>query len=134
MKSIFKKIVISLGVLLATVGVGVMAVQPVFADESKPCTSILTFIDCDAEDGEGIMQTIRWATNIVVGVLGVAATIGIIYCGVLWMTARDDAAQVAKARKRIIEIAIGLAALALIEILITFIVPGGDTMGIGANG
>ena len=134
MKSISRKITIAICAVLATIGVGVMAVQPVFADESKPCTSILTFINCDAEDGEGIMQTIRWVTNIVVGILGVAATIGIIYCGVLWMTARDDAAQVAKARKRIIEIAIGLAALALIEILVTFIVPGGDTMGIGANG
>lgn len=134
MKSIFKKIAISLSVLAATTGVGIFAAQPVFAEE-KPCTSILTFVNCDGEDGEGIMQVINLATNIVVGLLGVAATIGIIICGVQWMTARDDAGQVAKARKRMIEIAIGLAALALVEIFLTFLIPGwNNSMGIGGWG
>ena len=59
-----------------------------------------------------------------------AATIGIVVCGVMIVTARDDPAQVQKARKRMIEIAIGLVAWVLIEILIQFVIPGGSMSGL----
>jgi hypothetical protein len=42
------------------------------------------------------------------------------------MTARDDPAQVSKARKRMIEIAIGLVAWVLIEVVVQFIIPNGN--------
>jgi hypothetical protein len=135
MKTFLKKISVALMALFAMVCCGLLMPKMAFADdETPPCTSILTFIDCDAAEGEGIKSTVRLFVNIISAGVYVAATIGIIWCGVLMITARDDPSQVAKARKRIIEIVIGLVAWVLIEVLIEFIVPGGDTMGIGAYG
>ena len=144
MKTFLKRISMVLVALCATFCLSLSLVSSAFAeggeapDESggsdRACTSILTFINCDAKDGEGIMQVIRLTVNILSGGIYLAASIGIILCGVKIITARDDPQQVAKARKRIIEIIIGVIAWVLIEVLIVFIIPGGDTMGIGANG
>ena len=57
------------------------------------------------------------------GAVVVAGTIGIIICGVLWMTARDNEAQVATAKRRLLEIVIGIVAWGLISVLINFLIP-----------
>lgn len=131
MKTFFKKISVTLLALFAMASCGLLMSKAVFAEgETVPCTSILTFIDCDAENGQGIKDTVKLFVNILSAGVYVAATIGIIWCGVLMITARDDPSQVAKARKRIIEIVIGLVAWVLIHVLIVFIIPGGDTGGL----
>ena len=136
MKSIFRKISVSLCALVAMIGVGLIAAQPVFADGEQDCTTILTGVDCDEEGGGAIFYVIRLAANILVGAIIVLGTIGIIISGVQIMTAGDDPGKVAAGRKRIIEIAIGIAAFALLDVLLWFILPGGsnDGMGIGSWG
>lgn len=56
--------------------------------------------------------------------LGAAATLGVVIAGVLYLTARDNPAQVATAKRRLIEIAIGLAAWAMLFALLKFLIPG----------
>ena len=53
------------------------------------------------------------------------AVIFIVIAGITLMTARDDAAQVAKAKKRILEIVIGIAAYALMFVVADLFIPGG---------
>ena len=127
MKSKIRKIAIILFGLMASLYVGLAAAEPVFADSQQKCVSILPESWCNEEKGEGIKDIIRLGANILMMGVGVAATVGIVICGVQIMTARDDPAQVQKARKRMIEIAIGLAAWALITVIIQFIIPNGDS-------
>ena len=122
MNIILKRFSVVLVAVLAVLCLGVFMAAPAFADNDsdngdgeqagskQPCTSILTFINCDAKDGEGIKGVINLFLNILTGGVFLAATIGIIMCGARIITARDDPAQVAKARKRIIEIVVGLIA------------------------
>ena len=57
----------------------------------------------------------------------VAGTIGIIICGFLWMTARDNEAQVAKAKKRMIDIVIGIVAWILLALIANLFIPKDST-------
>ncbi|MBO4855602.1 TrbC/VirB2 family protein [Candidatus Saccharibacteria bacterium] len=89
------------------------------------CATILSFWCDNADtDGEGtilnIIKFIIGTLSIGVTVLG---TVGLIYCGYLFMTARDNMAQTEKAKKRIVEIVIGLVVWALFALLITLLLP-----------
>ena len=81
-------------------------------------TSILP----DNMDIQGILKLVL---NILVYGLGAAAVLGVIIAGIQYMTARDDVAQVAKAKKRLIEIVIGLVAWALMFTVLNWLIPGG---------
>ena len=61
-----------------------------------------------------------------VGVV-VLATVGIIICGYLIMTARGNTEQITKAKKRILEIVIGVAIWVLISVLTTLLLPTADS-------
>ena len=130
MKSIIGKIAVILLALVATISMSVLVAKPVYADDDNQCTTILNNDWCNENDGEGIKEMIKFGANILMWGLRLAATIGIVVCGVMIVTARDDPAQVQKARKRMIEIAIGLVAWVLIEILIQFVIPGGSMSGL----
>ena len=133
MKSIFKKITITLSVLVATIGVGLAISAPAFATEQK-CTNVLDSSWCDKEKGEGITEAIKFFLGIMTAGLFVAATAGCIWCGIMITSARDDAAQVSKARKRMIEIVIGLVAWILSAVVITLLLPQGDQTGMLGTG
>ena len=80
---------------------------------------------CDQCDGGAILKIVAFCIKILsIGIITLA-TVGIIICGIQIMTARDNPAQVAKAKKRIIEIIIGLVVYALMFSIINFIIPGG---------
>ncbi len=110
--------------LMASFCMVLAVAQPAFA--SDKCVSILPESWCDESGGGGIKEIIKLGANILMMGIGVAATVGIVICGVQIMTARDDPAQVSKARKRMIEIAIGLVAWVLIEVVVQFIIPNGN--------
>lgn len=76
-------------------------------------------------DINGILKLVL---NILVYGLGAAAVLGVIIAGIQYMTARDDVAQVAKAKKRLIEIVIGLVAWALMFTVLNWLIPGGLTI------
>ena len=85
-----------------------------------------TMIECNDGDGaNGIWILIGTIINVLaVGVL-LAATIATIVVGIQYMTARDNPAQVGAAKKRFINMVIGLAAYAFMYVLFAFIIPGG---------
>lgn len=82
---------------------------------------------CDQSgEGKGIKNLLIIGVNILLAGVIVAGTIGIIVSGVTIMTAREDEAQVAKAKKRILDIVIGIAAFALFWLLINLLLPAVD--------
>jgi hypothetical protein len=68
-----------------------------------------------------ILDTIRTAANIVASVTGVAAVIMIIVGGFSYVTSAGNSEQVANARRRIINSAIGLVVIALAWTITTFV-------------
>lgn len=80
---------------------------------------------CDKCDGGAIFKVVSFFLKTVSAGVLVLAVIGIIICGVMLVTSRDNAGQVAKAKKRMIEIIIGIVVYALMFTVINFIIPGG---------
>ena len=85
------------------------------------CTSILPNAWCTGDDG--IQQIIRLIILILTGSIVVAGTVGIIICGFLWMTARENEQQVATAKKRMLDIIIGVVAWVLLALLANLFIP-----------
>lgn len=90
---------------------------PVYAD--APDTNVLKNVD-------GIDGLLKLVVNILLYGLGAAATLGVVIAGVLYLTARDNPQQVARAKMRLIEISIGLAAWAMLFMILKFLIPGFD--------
>lgn len=138
-----KVISLVLAAFLAVFSLGATSVQNVYADpdsteetptttdktlktaEEGECASLLTGM-CDGSSGN-IMSLIKLVVKILTAGVTVAGTIGVIICGITMLTARDNAAQVEKAKKRIFEIVIGLVLWVLAAVLVGFILPGADT-------
>ena len=76
---------------------------------------------CDDDSGDGIKNMIKFAVDLLTGGVVVVGTIGIVICGYIWMTARDNEAQVAKAKKRLIEIVIGMAVFVAIDLVVNLL-------------
>jgi len=85
------------------------------------CTSILPNAWCTGDDG--IQQIIRLIIAILTGSIVVAGTIGLVICGVLWMTARENEQQVTTAKKRMLDIVIGVVAWVLLALLANLFIP-----------
>lgn len=83
---------------------------------------------CDASGtGNGILFVIRIALSILMAGVGVLGTIGIIWCGYLILSARDNEAQVVTAKRRLLDIIIGIAAFGLIWVISELILPGASS-------
>ena len=97
-------------------------------EHDPQCATILSSWCNDAEaDGENtIITIIKFVISVISIGVTVLGTIGLIYSGYLLMTARDNTAQVEKAKKRILEVVIGLVAWALFALLITLFLPDGS--------
>jgi len=72
---------------------------------------------------DGIKHMIQDIADILVALIFVAGTGFIIYSGFIWATAGDNPSRVATAKKRILEIVIGLAFFILIDLVIKFLIP-----------
>ena len=76
------------------------------------------------DDGKGTINSIiRFVIGTITVGITVLGTIGIIYSGFLFMTARENQAQATKAKRRIIEIVIGLILWVLAAAIISFFLP-----------
>ena len=73
-------------------------------------------------DIDGILKLVL---NILIYGIGVAAVIGVVIAGILYLTARDSEAQVATAKKRLYEVVIGLVLWVAMYSLLNFLIPGG---------
>ena len=90
------------------------------------CNGVETsLIECedDGKAGSGIFQILKKVMDILAALVGIAATIGIGVAGVQYLTAGDNEAQVTKAKRRIFEIVLGLAAYVLIYALVGWLLP-----------
>jgi hypothetical protein len=130
-----KKILLS---LVAVIMGGFMMAAPVFAecpDGSVP-VSILGDSDdivigtdgerCLKDDGKGnsILGILTTVVDIMSIGVGVLAVIGISVSGVQYLTAGGSEEKTRKAKRRILEIVIGLIAYVLIYALLKFLLPG----------
>ena len=79
---------------------------------------------CDACDGGAVFKMVSFGLQLLTYGIIVLATIGIIVAGVMYLTARDNAQQTAKAKHRMLQVAIGIAAYALMFVIAEFIIPG----------
>lgn len=102
--------------------------EPVLLADGDDKTSILPNDWAQpSEDlnNSGIMKVLKLALNVLVYGLGVAATVGVVVAGVLYLTARDNEKQVKLAKKRLFEVIIGLAAWGVSFALLNWLIPGG---------
>lgn len=118
---------------LATLLVGAMLINtmiavPTYASGGDECANLLTGF-CNG-DGDDILNLIKLVVEILTAGVIVAGTVGIIWCGFLMLSARDNEAQVAQAKKRLVDIVIGVIVFGLAGTVITLILPSGNTTGI----
>ncbi|MBQ3445667.1 hypothetical protein IJG29_03015 [Candidatus Saccharibacteria bacterium] len=106
------------------------ATSPVMAAGDTAATnsgeSAIILKDCAKADnghGEGIICIIQLVINILTIGIGVVAVIGITIAGIQYITAGGNEEQTRKAKRRIFEIVIGLAAYAVIYLILYFLLP-----------
>ncbi len=75
----------------------------------------------DVNSVDGILQ---FVLDILMYGIGVAAVLGVIIAGVMYLTARDSEAQVAAAKKRLYEVVIGLVVWVAMFTLMKWLIPG----------
>lgn len=69
------------------------------------------------------MKLLSLVVTVLLYGIGAAAVIGVVIAGILYLTARDNEAQMAKAKTRLVEVAIGLIAWALLFTLLQWLIP-----------
>lgn len=97
-------------ILVALIG------TPVFAECE---TGILPKYWCD--DDKGLQYMIVDIIKVLSALVWVLGGVFIVICGFIWMTATDDPGKVATAKKRILEIVIGMIAFLLIDVIIVWL-------------
>lgn len=116
-------VMVALGLLVpvATVveSIPVMA-APCEANEVD--TNLFGCVRTDS-NGSGIKRLLSLVVTVLLYGIGAAAVVGVVWAGFLYLTARDNEAQVAKAKTRLIEVAIGLVAWALLFTLLQWLIP-----------
>ena len=70
---------------------------------------------------EGIKKMVKFVVDLLAGGVVVVGTVGMVICGYTWMTARDNEAQVAKAKKRLVEIVIGMVVFVAIDLVVNLL-------------
>ena len=85
------------------------------------------------EDGKGcgIYGTIAYIVDVLTFGIGIVATISIVYSGIIILTAKGSPDRVTKAKRRLMEIVIGLALYAAFYAILGFLLPGGQFNGQG---
>lgn len=67
-------------------------------------------------------------TNVLIYGLGALAVIGVVIAGVMYITAGDNEQKAVAARKRLIEVVIGLGVWALLYGILHLLIPGGPNL------
>ena len=127
MRNLLKKISLFSAALLCS-GVIICSVSAPAWAATSDCTSILPSSWCNDENS--VTNIIKAVIAIMSGGIGVLAILGLVICGFIWMTARDNEAQVTMAKKRMLDIVIGLGIWALLaagtSLVLNLITPGAD--------
>ena len=104
-----------------------LPVVNVFATDSSADIAETTFFGNLKDDGQGcgvytVLNLVVEILSIGIGILGV---IGIMVVGIQYLTAKGNEEQAKKAKRRIFEIILGLAAYAVLFAVIQWLLPGG---------
>lgn len=87
---------------------------------SKNCESTEECIEANP-----IIMWLNYIINIVAGIIGVGAILMVIWGGIQYTTARDNAQAVQAAKDKILNVVIGLAAFIFLYAFLQWLVPGG---------
>lgn len=118
LKKLVIAVVMVVGVLVPVTSVVVS--EPVMADCVQ--TNLFGCVEVD-EEGSGIKRLLSLIVTVLLYGIGAAAVVGVVWAGILYLTARDNEAQVAKAKTRLIEVAIGLIAWAMLFTILQWLIP-----------
>ena len=77
----------------------------------------------DDKEGCGVYTVLQFIIDLLTIGIGVAAVLGIVISGILYLTARGNVAQVTKAKRRIYEIFMGLVAYVALYAITSFLIP-----------
>lgn len=113
-----------LGILFLTAITSLASSSPTYANDGTVQTTYFGPIQ-DPGEGCGVYMILNFAMQILSFGVVIAAAIGITISGITYMSAASNANQVVKAKRRIYEIVIGLAAYAVMWTFINFLLPGG---------
>lgn len=141
-----KKILLS---IFSVIMIFMVIVAPAYAEEKCVLTSVLGGSACDEKgnkihdvsaeaplesgefscsceggDGSSIMHILNLVVDIMTIGIGILGVIGISVVGIQYLTAGGSEEKTRKAKRRMLEIIIGLAVYAVIFALLKFLLPG----------
>lgn len=126
------KYVLTALAVVALLGSVLFGRNEVFANCAGAETTIIDCGDGDAADGIGdILRLVLSVLTFGAGALGV---VGVTIVGIMYMTARDNTEQTAKAKKRLLEIAVAMIFLAGAGAITNWLVPGGILINSSTSG
>lgn len=127
-----------MGAAVAVVGLVILVGAIVMASGFSPrafaegeCNGVKTSVLGDngcvegTDDGSAIFSVLNVVLTVLTYGIGIAGTIGIVIVGIQYMTAKDNAGQMAAAKTRLIAIVVGLAAYAVMWAFLQWLLPGG---------
>lgn len=89
--------------------------------DPEKCTTLLPSSAC--KGANGIASVLTFIIGVLTGSVVVAGTVGIVICGLMIMTARDDEEKLRKGKKRLLEVVIGMIAWILMSVLVNLFIP-----------
>lgn len=114
--------VLALGLALAGGALGV-STAPVAAETYQG--NIIQDYDTDDTEGQGVFLILNIILTVLTFGVATAGVLGLVICGIQYMTSQGDTAKMKTAKTRIIEIVIGLVAYALLYVVLNWLIPGG---------
>ena len=121
-----KRIILGAIAAIMMVGgmIGILAVSssPVYAAKTLE-TNILDSSKLDNEGG-GIFYLINLVLNILTYGVGVLGVVGLVWVGIMYITAGDNEGKIVEAKKRIFEIVLGMAVWIFLRLIAQFLIPG----------
>lgn len=73
----------------------------------------------------GVMQLLKLILRILTAGVGIVATGALVYAGILYASASDNASQISQAKTIITNVVIGIVAYGLMVLVVNFLIPGG---------
>lgn len=112
---------------------GVLAAQPAYAAEVQCSVLPDSFCKAATNDAKGpatsknsaIFMVLQWAIALLAGLAGVAAIATFVYAGIMYSSASGNAELVKKSKDLMLQTVIGLAAFAVLAVVLTWLIPGG---------
>ena len=136
MKKLAQKIMSAFTVFLMGFGLITPALSyaPVYAMPTEPATTfgaeaaiLKKCANSENGDGGGIICVVKLVVNILSVLVGIAGVIGITVVGIQYLTAGGNEEQTRKAKRRLFEIILGVAAYAVGYALLYWLLPGFST-------